>query len=157
LIAILYQSNLVTEYLQITHDLLSGSSGITKALLNDLNLKYRRDVLKDFFETALPATMQDVVVIFVMVCGWKDGRYIQETYANKVYAGVVAGRKELHPHYGGGRSYHRSRPSRRQLPEKGFVRQEEITLDDVLQNRFGRAYDPIVSRLKDAVWRVLTG
>lgn len=156
MITILYQGNLVTEYLQIAHDLLSGSSGITKALLNDLNLKYRRDMLKDLFENALPATMQDVVVILVTVCGWKDGRYIQETYANNAYAGVVAGRKDRHPHYGSGRSYHRSRPSRRQLPEKGFVRQEEITLHDVLQNRFGRACDPIVSRLKDAVWRVLT-
>lgn len=56
-----------------------GHQAIIKALLNDLNLKNRRDVLKDLFEHALPATMQDVVVIFVTVCGWKDNRYLQET------------------------------------------------------------------------------
>lgn len=32
--------------------------------------------------------MQDVVVIFVTVCGWKDRHYMQETYANKVYSGA---------------------------------------------------------------------
>lgn len=30
-------------------------------------------------------------VIFVAVCGWKDGRYLQETYANKIYAGIESG------------------------------------------------------------------
>ncbi len=68
-----------------------GHQAIIKALLNDLNLRNRRDLLKDLFENALPATMQDVIVIFVTVCGWKAGGYVQETYANKVYAGTVAG------------------------------------------------------------------
>ncbi len=42
-----------------------GHQAIIKALLNDFNLKNRREVLKDLFENALPATMQDVVVVFV--------------------------------------------------------------------------------------------
>ncbi|MGY4473598.1 saccharopine dehydrogenase-like NADP-dependent oxidoreductase [Bradyrhizobium sp. USDA 3364] len=70
-----------------------GHQVIIKALLSDLNLKNRRDVLKDLFENPLLATMQDVVVIFVTVCGWQDERYVRETYANKIYAGVVAGCK----------------------------------------------------------------
>jgi hypothetical protein len=40
-----------------------------KALLNDLNLRNRRDVLKDILENSVPATMQDVVIVFVTVSG----------------------------------------------------------------------------------------
>ena len=70
-----------------------GHAAIMKALLNDLGLRHRREVLKDIFENALPSTMQDVVIIFVTVSGRKDGRLVQETYANKVYsAGVVGGK-----------------------------------------------------------------
>jgi len=130
-----------------------GHQAIIKALLNDLNLKNRRDVLKDLFENALPATMQDVVVIFVTVCGWKDGRYLQETYANKVYSGVVANRKmsAIQITTAAGITTVLDLLADGKLPQKGFVRQEEIALADVLQNRFGRAYDPAALRLKDAV------
>ncbi|MBN9252484.1 MAG: saccharopine dehydrogenase family protein, partial [Mesorhizobium sp.] len=63
-----------------------GHAAIMKALLNDLGLRHRRDVLKDIFESALPATMQDVVIVFVTVSGRKNGRLLQETYANKIYS-----------------------------------------------------------------------
>ncbi|TWD48936.1 saccharopine dehydrogenase-like NADP-dependent oxidoreductase [Agrobacterium vitis] len=130
-----------------------GHQVIIKALLNDFNLKNRRDVLKDLFENALPATMQDVVVIFVTVCGWKDGRYLQETYANKVYAGVVAGKKmsAIQITTAAGITTVLDLLAEGKLPQKGFVRQEEITLEDVLTNRFGRAYDPAAQHLKEAV------
>ncbi len=129
-----------------------GHQAIIKALLNDLNLKNRRDVLKDLFENALPATMQDVVVIFVTVCGWKDGRYLQETYANKVYAGVVSGEKmsAIQITTAAGITTVLDMLADGKLPQKGFVRQEEISLGEFLNNRFGRLYDPEVARLKVA-------
>ncbi|MCB5201035.1 saccharopine dehydrogenase family protein [Neorhizobium sp. T786] len=130
-----------------------GHQAIIKALLNDLNLKNRRDVLKDLFENALPATMQDVVVVFVTVCGWKDGRYMQETYANKVYARVVSGRKmsAIQITTAAGIATVLDLLANGKLPAKGFVRQEEIALADFLSNRFGRVYDPEALRLKEAV------
>src|SRR5262249_50865958 len=69
-----------------------GHAAIMKALLHDLRLRERRDLLKDILENAVPATMQDVVVIFVTVSGWRDGRLMQETYARKIYAQVLAGK-----------------------------------------------------------------
>ncbi|MCJ8510341.1 saccharopine dehydrogenase family protein [Rhizobium lemnae] len=130
-----------------------GHQAIIKALLNDLNLKNRRDVLKDLFENALPATMQDVVVIFVTVCGWKDGRYLQESYANKVYAGVVAGKRmsAIQITTAAGITTVLDLLANGRLPQRGFVRQEEISLGDVLNNRFGRAYEPKTMDLKKAV------
>ena len=58
-----------------------GHAAIMKALLHDLRLAARRDVLKDILENAVPSTLQDVVIIFVTVAGWREGRLVQETYA----------------------------------------------------------------------------
>ncbi|MCF6369645.1 saccharopine dehydrogenase family protein [Rhizobium halophilum] len=119
-----------------------GHQAIVKALLNDLNLRNRRDVLKDLFENALPATNQDVVVVFVTVCGWKDGRYLQETYANKIYAGMVAGHRmsAIQITTAAGISAVLDLLADGQLPATGFVRQEEIGLEAFLSNRFGQMY-----------------
>jgi saccharopine dehydrogenase-like NADP-dependent oxidoreductase len=121
-----------------------GHQAIIKALLNDFNLKNRRDVLKDLFENSLPATMQDVVVIFVTVCGWRDGRYMQETYANKVYAGMVGARhmSAIQITTAAGITTVLDLLAHGKLPTRGFVRQEEIALDDFLANRFGQLYAP---------------
>ncbi|QFY63385.1 saccharopine dehydrogenase family protein (plasmid) [Rhizobium grahamii] len=129
-----------------------GHQAIIKALLNDLNLKNRRDVLKDLFEHALPATLQDVVVVFVTVCGWKDNRYLQETYANKVYATVVAGKKmsAIQVTTAAGIATVLDLLADGKLPQSGFVTQEEIALPDFLNNRFGQVYDPEAIRLKRA-------
>lgn len=129
-----------------------GHQAIIKALLNDLNLRNRRDVLKDLFENALPATMQDVIVVFVTVCGWKDGRYMQETYANKVYAGVVAGRmmSAIQITTAAGITAVLDLLMNGHLPQKGFVRQEETILTDFMSNRFGQVYAPAEARLKNA-------
>lgn len=68
-----------------------GHAAIMKALLNDLNLRNRRDVLKDILENAVPATLQDVVIVFVTVSGMKAGHLMQETYVNKVFARDIGG------------------------------------------------------------------
>jgi len=44
---------------------LNYRTAIMRALLNDLRLRDRRDVLKDILEHAVPTTLQDVVIIFV--------------------------------------------------------------------------------------------
>src|SRR5258708_14619833 len=69
-----------------------GHAAIMKALLHDLRLKDRRDVLKDILEQALPATMQDVVIVFVTVAGLRGGRLLQDTYARKICSHVLAGK-----------------------------------------------------------------
>jgi saccharopine dehydrogenase-like NADP-dependent oxidoreductase len=119
-----------------------GHAAIMKALLNDLRLRDRRDLLRDILEHAVPATLQDVVIVFVTVSGIRDDHLIQETYANKIYArdgsgGMVSAIQittasaicaVLDLLVAGS------------LPRAGFVRQEEIALTDFLANRFGRAY-----------------
>ena len=119
-----------------------GHVAIMKALLNDLGLRNRRDVLKDILENALPTTTQDVVIVFVTVSGHRDGRFVQETYANKVYSGVVAGRMHsaIQITTAAGICAVLDMLAHGELPQSGFVRQEEISLSAFLHNRFGSLY-----------------
>ena len=119
-----------------------GHCRIMKAMLNDLNLRNRRDLLQDVLENALPATRQDVIVVFVTVSGTRDGRLLQETHAQKIYAATIGGR-----HYSAiqlttasGVAAVVDMLAAGTLPQSGFVRQEDIALSDFLANRFGRHY-----------------
>ena len=69
-----------------------GHRDIVKMLVRDLRLGMRRDILKDVLETAIPITYQDVVLIFVTVSGWMEGRLTQESYAKKIYSQKVGDR-----------------------------------------------------------------
>jgi saccharopine dehydrogenase-like NADP-dependent oxidoreductase len=119
-----------------------GHAAIMKALLNDLNLRNRREVLKDILENAVPATLQDVVIVFVTVSGLKDGRLMQETYVNKVYAQPVGGelKSAIQITTAGAACAVLDMLANGQLPQTGFVRQEDIPLEAFLGNRFGRFY-----------------
>jgi saccharopine dehydrogenase-like NADP-dependent oxidoreductase len=131
----------------------SGHRDLIAFLMNELRLNSRRDVLKDILENAVPMTPQDVVLIFCTVMGWKDGRFMQLTDARKIYHGEFMGQAasaiqittaasicavvDLH--------------AQGKLPNKGFVRQEQVELSDFLANRFGKAY---VSDAQDLAERV---
>jgi saccharopine dehydrogenase-like NADP-dependent oxidoreductase len=119
-----------------------GHAAIMKALLHDLRLRERRELLKDILEHAVPATMQDVVVIFVTVSGWRDNRLMQETYARKIYAQVQAGklRSGIQVTTAGSACAMVDLLAHGQLPQRGFVRQEDVALSDFLANRFGSVY-----------------
>ncbi|HEX6020337.1 MAG TPA: saccharopine dehydrogenase family protein [Burkholderiaceae bacterium] len=119
-----------------------GHAAIMKALLHDLRLRERRDLLKDILENAVPATMQDVVVIFVTVSGWRDGRLMQETYARKIYAQVLAGklRSGIQVTTASAACAMLDLLAQGRLPQQGFVRQEDVALDDFLGTRFGSVY-----------------
>ncbi|HEX7884867.1 MAG TPA: saccharopine dehydrogenase family protein [Phenylobacterium sp.] len=119
-----------------------GHAAIMKALLNDLNLRNRRDVLKDILENSVPATMQDVVVVFVTVSGMKNGHLMQETYVNKVYAQPVGGQMKsaIQITTAGAICAVLDMLADGSLPTRGFVRQEDIPLQAFLSNRFGRYY-----------------
>jgi len=119
-----------------------GHAAIMKALLNDLRLRDRRDMLKDILENAVPITLQDVVIIFVTVSGMRGGQLVQETYANKVYAATVDGRVHSAIQLTTASGICTVLDLLRQgaLPQSGLIRQEDIPLASFLGNRFGRIY-----------------
>ena len=120
-----------------------GHAAIMKALLNDLRLRERRDLLKDILEHAVPVTLQDVVIVFVTVSGMRGGQLVQETYANKIYAAPVGGRvrSAIQITTAGGICAVLDMLSAGTLPQSGLIKQEDIKLPLFLANRFGRCYD----------------
>ncbi len=121
-----------------------GHRDAMKLLIQDLRLGERADILKEILEHAIPGTTQDVVVIFVTATGHQNGRFMQESYANHVYAQTVDERlwtgiqittasavcavlDLLHDGL---------------IPSRGLVCQEQISLKDFLANRFGQVYAP---------------
>ena len=119
-----------------------GHRDIVKMLVRDLRLGLRRDIMKDVLETAIPITYQDVVLIFVTVSGWMEGRLTQESYAKKIYAQNVGSRlmSAIQITTAAGICAMCDLLVAGKLPQKGFVKQEEAQLSDFLSNRFGRYY-----------------
>jgi saccharopine dehydrogenase-like NADP-dependent oxidoreductase len=119
-----------------------GHAAIMKALLNDLRLRDRRELLKDILENAVPITLQDVVIVFVTVSGMRNGQLMQETYANKIYAAPVGGRvrSAIQITTAGSICAVLDMLSAGVLPCSGLIRQEDIGLQAFLANRFGRCY-----------------
>jgi saccharopine dehydrogenase-like NADP-dependent oxidoreductase len=119
-----------------------GHAAIMKALLNDLRLRDRRELLRDILENAVPITLQDVVIIFVTVSGKRGGQLVQETYANKVYAAPMRGRirSAIQITTAGGICAVLDLLREGYLPQAGLIKQEEIALQAFLANRFGRVY-----------------
>jgi saccharopine dehydrogenase-like NADP-dependent oxidoreductase len=63
-----------------------GHNALMRFLLDDLRLSNEPETLKSLLRRSMPATMQDVVLIFVTVSGMKAGALVQETFARKIFA-----------------------------------------------------------------------
>lgn len=122
-----------------------GHAAIMRMLLHDLGLRDRRPLLKDILETAIPITMQDVVIVFVTVTGMRGGQLMQENYANHIRSASIGGvtRSAIQITTASGICAVLDLLAAHKVRGHGFVRQEEIALADFLANRFGRHYETI--------------
>lgn len=119
-----------------------GHRDLMKMLLNDLRLGEDRALLKSIFENAIPITQQDVVLVYVTVSGYRRDRLVQESFVRKVY-GQASGANPcsaIQITTASGLCVALDLLRQGKLPERGFVRQEQIALEDFLANRFGACY-----------------
>lgn len=119
-----------------------GHCEIMRLLVRELRLAHRRGVLADILEAAIPVTDQDVVLVFVSVSGTRGGVLAQETFARKVYAAEVEGRRlsAIQLTTAAGICTMADLVREEKLPTSGFVRQEDCALEEFLANRFGSLY-----------------
>lgn len=113
-----------------------------RLLMNGLKLNDDRPTLKRILENAVPQTLQDVVIIYAAVTGYQDGELREENYVNKVYPQVVAGRLWSAIQITTAAGICSVLDIVLQLPGRytGFVAQEQFSLTEVLENRFGEYY-----------------
>ncbi|MFZ3155118.1 saccharopine dehydrogenase C-terminal domain-containing protein [Pseudomonas sp.] len=120
-----------------------GHRDLMKFLLEDLRLSDNQEKLKDILRGAVPSTMQDVVLVFVTVSGLKDGKLVQQVFSRKIFADVRSGRvtSAIQITTAAGICAALDLFRAKQLPQSGFISQEQVSLDDFLANRFGKAYE----------------
>ncbi|GBR71895.1 saccharopine dehydrogenase family protein [Gluconobacter kanchanaburiensis] len=119
-----------------------GHRDIMKVLLSDLRLSERRHILQDIFTHAIPGTLQDLVVLSVIVTGTRNGRQQQETLARTIHAREFMGgyRTAIQLTTAGSICAVLDLLANGVIPSRGFVRQEDIPLDAFLSNRYGKVY-----------------
>ncbi len=119
-----------------------GHRDLVAFLVNELKLSSRRELLKDILEKAVPMTKQDVVLVFVTVTGWRGGYLTQVTDARKIYHAPMFGEpwSAIQITTAAGVCAVVDLWLHGALPDTGFVRQEQVALPRLLENRFGQAY-----------------
>jgi saccharopine dehydrogenase-like NADP-dependent oxidoreductase len=119
-----------------------GHCAQMRLLMNDLKLNHDRATLKRVLENAVPQTLQDVVIVYVAVTGRQGGELREENYVSKIYPQMIAGRlwSAIQVTTAAGVTAVADLVLGRPGRFRGFVRQEDFRLTDVLDNRFGRHY-----------------
>lgn len=120
-----------------------GHRELAALLVNDLRLSQRRELFKDILEAAIPVTYQDVVVTFTTVSGQRNGQLAQLTDARKIYHQDIDGEhwSAIQITTAGGICAVVDLFVDGKLPSSGFVRQEDVSFEDFIANRFGSYYD----------------
>lgn len=119
-----------------------GHCEVIKLLMNDLKLNQDRKTLKRLLEDVIPRTNQDVVLIFASVKGHQDSHLMAENYFKKVYPADIADKRWSAIQVTTATSICAVLDIVLQDSNKyqGLVLQEDISLSEFLNNRFGRYY-----------------
>ncbi|MEM6387712.1 MAG: saccharopine dehydrogenase C-terminal domain-containing protein [Pseudomonadota bacterium] len=119
-----------------------GHLSIIKMLLHDLGLIERRDLLGEVFDTALPRTEQDVVIVFCTATGWKNGTYMERSYLNKSLAQKIGGKRRsaIQITTAAGICANLELVRTGILPNQGFLSQEDVPFEMFLETEFGQYY-----------------
>lgn len=119
-----------------------GHCAILKLLLNELKLRDQRELLNKIFDGAIPATRQDVIVIFASATGTKGGRLVQESYSARIVGTTVAGHAltAIQLTTAAGICCALDLVAGKELPQQGFIGQERVAFSAFMANRFGQYY-----------------
>ena len=109
-----------------------------KFLFNDLHLKNNKEVLEKLFDKEVPRTKNDVIIFFVKVIGLIDGVLQEKTYLRKIYGDDKYSAIQLTTASGVCSALKMYLDGK--ISNKGFVKQESLSWNDFLENKFGQVY-----------------
>src|SRR5215204_7324556 len=107
-------------------------------VIHDLGLGYRPDLLTQIFDQAVPATIQDVVLIYVNAVGTRKGGLTQRSYIKKVKAQERFPATAIQTTTAAGMAAVIELWIKGEL-KPGFVRQEEIAFAKFAKTKWGAA------------------
>ncbi len=119
-----------------------GHNELLKLLLHDLRMEEHPDQLRQIFERSLPTTETDQIVIFVSATGQDDDRLVERTYARTIYHQEIDGKSwsGIQVTTAAGVCAVLDLLFEGKIPNRGFVRQEQVSYDEFVANRFGKYY-----------------
>ncbi len=111
-------------------------------LINDLKLKDKQDLLCDIFENALPHVDNDVVLVYVSTEGYINDAFCEKHFAKKFHSLNAFGHNwtALQLTTACGLCVTIDLALKENKFTSGFVEQEQITLDEMMDNHFGYYY-----------------
>jgi saccharopine dehydrogenase-like NADP-dependent oxidoreductase len=111
-------------------------------LMNDLHLNHDRDTLKHILEKVIPKTEQDVVLVYVSVTGTKDNLFSEQNYFKKFYPQTINGFNwtAIQLTTASGLCTVLDIVLTQPQNYQGHVRQEQFSLAQLTENRFGKYY-----------------
>ena len=119
-----------------------GHLELIRFLMDDLGFRQHPEELVQIFNRSIPTTRDDFVIVSVRVLGTRNGRFEEQTFWRKVegqriqdtfFTGI-----EVSTSAGACGVLHLLLDGH--LPDKGFVRMEDVAYRDFMQTPFGKYY-----------------
>ena len=109
-------------------------------LLNELNLRNKRETLKELLESSLPRTYDDLVLLYVTATGTVDNKLIEKNYFKKIYPQEICNIKwsaiQVATACGVCAAIDVAVSDSDKF-KKGLIRQEQFSLNELLDSHFG--------------------
>ncbi|WP_044130463.1 saccharopine dehydrogenase C-terminal domain-containing protein [Rudanella lutea] len=120
-----------------------GHCRLMRFLLYELILKDKRELVEQILTEAKPPVQDDVVYVYAVVEGWKDGHLKREEFSHAYYPITVEGQRWRAISWTTAASVAAvvEMVADGQLPQQGFIKQEDISLDGLLQTRNGSLFE----------------
>lgn len=119
-----------------------GHARLMRFLLYELILKDKKQLVEEILTEAKPPVKEDVVYVYAVVEGWKEGRLAREEFYQAYHPLSILGKEWRAISWTTAASIAAvvEMVAKGILPQKGFVKQEDISFDDFRNTRWGRLY-----------------
>lgn len=119
-----------------------GHAKLMKFLLYELILKDKRELIEDILTSAKPPVQQDVVYVYAVVEGWKNGQMNREEYYKAFHPITIDGEHWRAISWTTAASIAAvvEMVADKKLPQKGFIKQEDIDFQEFLGTTMGQYY-----------------
>ncbi len=123
-----------------------GHAKLMRFLLYELILKNKRELVEQILTEAKPPVQEDVVYVYAVVEGWKDGQLAREEFYRAYHPIKIDGRHWRAISWTTAASIAAvvEMVAAGTLPQRGFIKQEDISLEAFLKTKNGALYGPAI-------------
>jgi saccharopine dehydrogenase-like NADP-dependent oxidoreductase len=119
-----------------------GHARLMRFLMYELIMKDRKETLEQILTEAKPPVREDVVYVYAVVEGWQYNQLKREEFYKAYHPLTIAGKEWRAISWTTAASIAAvvEMVAKDSLPDKGFIKQESISLDAFLKTKWGRLF-----------------